>query len=170
MAALLVQLTVLASAFNAPVQFLQNPGVYPYAAAPAAPLPGRAIVIMNTKYGDPKVLSYRKADPKTGSTKGLFGYTVGSRAPPRAIASGERAEYGYGIDNLYGGKKFAKITQKVERRKVADSVGSRTNILLGGSGATAIKSGLKPTGIGPILCWGAIIIFIGCYFKYAYGA
>lgn len=167
MAALLVQLTVLASAFNAPVQFLQ-PGVYPYAAAPAAALPERAIVIMSTKYGDPAVLAYRKKDPKTGSTTVLKGYTVGSRAPTTAIRSGTTAQYGYGVNNLYGGNRFR--LKKADRKTVADSIGARTNLLLGGSGATAIKSGLKPTGIGPILCWGGIILFIGCYFKYAYGA
>jgi len=168
MAVLLVQLTALASAFNAPVQFLQ-PGVYPYAAAPAAALPERAIVIMNTQYGDPNVLAYRKKNPKTGSTTVLKGYTVGSRAPTTAIRSGTTAVYGYGVNNLYGGKLRAKAKQ-VERKRVADSIDARTNLLLGGSGATAIKSGLKPTGIGPILCWGGIILFIGCYFKYAYGA
>jgi len=68
--------------------------------------------VMNTKYGDPEVLRYKKKDPKTGSTKGLFGYTVGSRAPPRAVSSGSKAQFGYGIDNLYGGKKIIESKPK----------------------------------------------------------
>ena len=59
---------------------------------------------MSTKYGDPSVASYRKKNPKTGSSDVLKGYTVGSRAPPAAVASGSKAQFGYGIDNLYGGR------------------------------------------------------------------
>merc|ERR1719164_144924 len=69
----------------------------------------RAAVQMSTQYGDKFVRDYyKKKDPKTGSSLGLKGYTVGSRAPPRAVSSGTRASFGFGIDNLYGGGKGAK--------------------------------------------------------------
>jgi len=64
----------------------------------------RAAVFMNTQYGDPSVKAYKKKDPRTGSTKNLFGYTVGSRAPPMSVKSGNVATYGYGISNRDGGQ------------------------------------------------------------------
>jgi hypothetical protein len=109
MSALLVQLLALASAFY-PVPVAQPAAYYNYAPA-AAPgfLASRADeIVMSTQYGDPNVQKYRKKDPATGSTKSLFGYTVGSRAPPRAVKSGSNVQFGYGIDNLYGGKAAAK--------------------------------------------------------------
>jgi hypothetical protein len=47
----------------------------------------------------------------------LKGYTVGSRAPPGAVSSGTTAKFGFGIDNLYGGKKAFTPT------KVSSAVG-----------------------------------------------
>ena len=78
------------------------------------------VVQMNTRYGDPFVKStYKKKDPKTGSTLGLKGYTVGSRAPPRAKNSGTVAQFGYGIDNLYGGGGNAKADRGCAARRSA---------------------------------------------------
>jgi hypothetical protein len=123
MAALSLNLLALASAF-VPVPVVQPPvdyyavadrqayyGAAPayYAAAPATGFLARSDgVVMSTQY-DKSVLAnigFRK-DKKTGSTKGLKGYTVGSRAPQLSRASGTKNQYGYGIDNLYGGKKAA---------------------------------------------------------------
>ena len=59
-------------------------------------------------YGDPAVAKYKKKNPMTGSSLNLKGYTVGSRAPPMAVSSGSKARFGYGIDNLYGGKSKGK--------------------------------------------------------------
>merc|ERR1711935_887693 len=47
----------------------------------------------------------RKKDKKTGDSSTLMGYTVGSRAPKGAVSSGTQNKFGYGIGNLYGGKK-----------------------------------------------------------------
>ena len=63
---------------------------------------------MNTQYGDPAVRAMKKKNPKTGSSLGLKGYTVGSLAPPGAKSSGNIAIFGYGIDNRFGGKAKAK--------------------------------------------------------------
>merc|ERR1719261_1947475 len=105
MVTLAVHLLALTSAF-VPPQVAQPPAEY-YAYEPATQFLQRADVVMSTQYGDPAVRAYKKKDPRTGSTLGLKGYTVGSRAPPIARASGTTAQYGYGIDNLYGGKKNA---------------------------------------------------------------
>lgn len=63
---------------------------------------------MNTNYGDPFVKAMKKKDPKTGSSGQLKGYTVGSLAPPSSVSSGNKAVFGYGIDNRYGGKAKVK--------------------------------------------------------------
>jgi hypothetical protein len=121
MAVLSLNLLALASAF-VPVPVVQPPvdyyatadrqayyGAAPvyYGAAPATGFLARSDgVVMSTQY-DKSVLAnigFRK-DKKTGSTKGLKGYTVGSRAPPLSRSSGTKQQFGYGIDNLYGGKK-----------------------------------------------------------------
>merc|ERR1719456_1660018 len=117
MAAFLVHLTVLPSAFY-PVPVVQppaDPAAQYYGVAPAqfygvAP---RAEVFMNTKYGDPNVLNNRKKNPLTGSTTVLKGYTVGSRAPRVAKNSGTVNQFGYGIDNLYGGRAAKAPAPKV---------------------------------------------------------
>ena len=75
-----------------------SPAMAINAAAVRAP-----VVSMSTKYGDPAVKGMKKKNAATGSTLGLKGYTVGSRAPPISKASGTPAQFGYGIDNLYGG-------------------------------------------------------------------
>jgi len=43
---------------------------------------------MSTQFTDPYVKAMRKKNPKTGSSKNLMGYTVGSRAPAAAKKSG----------------------------------------------------------------------------------
>merc|ERR1712205_189668 len=45
-------------------------------------------VSMSTRFTDPYVQKMKKKNPKTGSTKNLKGYTVGSRAPTVAVKSG----------------------------------------------------------------------------------
>jgi len=159
MAALLA-LAVLATAdFYVPV--VQPPAAAaPYAFAPAVPVE-RAAVFMNTAYGDPSVKAYKKKNPKTGSTKNLFGYTVGSRAPPMSIRSGEIATYGYGISNRDGGQL------RLRQERAARGDAPKRNTLLGGAGAEYNRTGLNPKGLGPIFCWVGVIILIGSYFKYA---
>merc|ERR1719478_48608 len=119
-----VHLLALASAF-VPVPVAQ-PAVEYYVYEPATQqFLGRADVVMSTQYGDPAVRAYKKKDPKTGSTKGLMGYTVGSRAPPRAVKSGTTQSFGYGIDNLYGGKTTAK------REAAKTAKGSQAGLVIG---------------------------------------
>ena len=90
-----------------------SPAMAINAAAVRAP-----VVSMSTKYGDPAVKGMKKKNPATGSTLGLKGYTVGSRAPPISKASGTKAQFGYGIDNLYGGgPKRAVAAQKGGKAK-----------------------------------------------------
>jgi hypothetical protein len=113
---------------------------------------------MNTQYGDPAVLGQRKKDPKTGSSTNLKGYRVGSRAPPVARNSGTNAQFGYGINNLYGGGQKKSLSFRDQKK---------TNTLLGGAGAAYNRSGLDGKGLGPIFCWVGLIIFIGSYFKFA---
>merc|ERR1712094_119330 len=43
---------------------------------------------MSTHFTDPYVKAMKKKNPKTGATKNLMGYTVGSRAPATAVKSG----------------------------------------------------------------------------------
>jgi len=50
---------------------------------------------MNTKFTDPFVQKMKKKNPMTGSTKNLKGYTVGSRAPLVAKASGTTIKKSY---------------------------------------------------------------------------
>merc|ERR1711924_280620 len=102
-------------------------------------------VVMNTQYGDPNVLAMKK------------GYTVGSRAPPVARNSGTNAQFGYGINNLYGGGQKKALSFRDQKK---------TNALLGGAGASYNRSGLDGKGLGPIFCWVGLIIFIGSYFKF----
>jgi hypothetical protein len=127
MAALSLNLLAVASAF-VPVPVVQPPvnyyavadrqayyGAAPayYAAAPATGFLARSDdVMMNTKY-DRDVLSAvgLKKNPNSGRTKSLKGYTVGSRAPSIAVRSGTNNQFGYGIGNLYGGKKKAASTK-----------------------------------------------------------
>lgn len=48
----------------------------------------QSTVAMSTRFTDPFVQKMKKKNPKTGSTKQLKGYTVGSRAPVVAKKSG----------------------------------------------------------------------------------
>ena len=94
-----------------------SPAMAINAAAVRAP-----VVSMNTKYGDPAVKGMKKKKAATGSTLGLKGYTVGSRAPPISKASGSVAQFGYGIDNLYGGgAKRAVAAQKGGKAKAVSN-------------------------------------------------
>jgi hypothetical protein len=148
-----VHLLALASSF-VPVPVVQPAADY-YAVAPATEFLGRAVVVMNTQYGDPAVANYVKRDKKSGRSNLLKGYTVGSRAPTTSIRSGTTAVRGYGISNLYGG---GRKTQTVR---------GASNTLLGGAGASYKKTAFDPSGLGPIFCWVGLIIVIGSYFKYA---
>ena len=65
----------------------------------------RASVAMSTKFTDPYVQRMKKKNPKTGSTKNLRGYTVGSRAPSVAVASGTTTKGYKTTGNLRGAPK-----------------------------------------------------------------
>jgi hypothetical protein len=136
MAALFVHLLTLASSF-VPVPVVQPAQEY-YAVAPAPEFLGRAAVVMNTNYGDPAVANYVKKNKKSGRSSLLKGYTTGSRAPPTAIRSGTVNQYGYGIQNLYGGK--VKVAQAR-----AEEDGLPTSFSVGGGGR-ATKSALTQAG------------------------
>jgi hypothetical protein len=70
---------------------------------PATATP-RTDIEMNTPYNKAVLDAIgRKKSPKTGDSSNLKGYTVGSRAPKTARASGLTNQFGYGIGNLYGG-------------------------------------------------------------------
>jgi hypothetical protein len=57
-------------------------------AANQAPRSYLEAIEMSTQFTDPFVIrSYKKKDPKTGSTKNLMGYKVGSRAPSMSRSS-----------------------------------------------------------------------------------
>jgi hypothetical protein len=173
MTALSVHLLALALSF-VPVPVVQPAADY-YAAAPASEFLGRAVVVMNTDYGDPAVANYKKKNKQSGRSNLLKGYTVGSRAPSTAVRSGTNAINGYGINNLYG--KNADSTLNGLRKNVVIRVGYRESLqvgeggsgnrLLGGAGARAKKTALNPKGLGPIFCWVGLIIFVGSYFKFA---
>jgi len=87
----------------------------------------RASLEMNTKY-DKRVYAAigRKKDPNTGDSNNLKGYTVGSRAPPRAISSGTVNKFGYGIGNLYGGDKKAGRLSRGKTSAPSGETGSKT--------------------------------------------
>jgi len=101
---------------------------------------------MSTKYGDPFVKKMKKKDGSTGSTLGLKGYTVGSRAPPRAVSSGTVAQFGYGIDNLYGGGKGAKAAA-----------------LKGGNSKTVTNENMK--GLGNLASLLGVVFVVGAALK-----
>jgi hypothetical protein len=150
MAALLVNLLALASAF-VPVPVVQPPQDYTYyAAAPATEFLGRADVVMNTAYGDPAVANYRKKNPKSGRSALLKGYRTGSRAPATAIRSGTVNQYGYGIGNLYGGAVKVKKAQE-------DKFGRPTSFSVGGGG---IQTQNSLTRAGPALLAAALFLFV----------
>jgi len=114
MVALSLHLLALTAAYY-PVPVVQPPEQYQYYAYEPAPqfLARAGDVQMNTQY-QPGVFAAigRKKDPRTGQTKNLKGYTVGSRAPPMSRSSGTKAQYGYGISNLYGGQKVVAATSE----------------------------------------------------------
>jgi hypothetical protein len=150
MVALSLQLVALTSAFF-PVPVAQPPAEY-YAYQPAPQFLGRTSdVVMNTKYGDPNVRAYKKKDPRTGSTLNLKGYTVGSRAPASSRSSGTINQFGYGIDNLYGGKRIVKAAR-------AETEGLPTSFSVGGGGKSSTTALTKA---GPILLVFVLFIFFG---------
>merc|ERR1719183_1302944 len=63
--------------------------VQAFSFAPAgAAVRSQSAVQMSTQFTDPFVQKMKKKNPKTGSTKNLRGYTVGSRAPKVSKSSG----------------------------------------------------------------------------------
>ena len=100
----------------------------------------------STNSVDPYVKAMKKKNAKTGSTVGLKGYTVGSRAPPGSKSSGNTARFGYGIDNLYGAQAGRKI--------------AKANLP-----TAAVSNGINGAGFGPLLSGLALLIFIGSSVK-----
>lgn len=94
---------------------------------------------------DPYVRAMKKKG-KTGSTVSLKGYTVGSRAPPGAKNSGTTAQFGFGIDNLYGGQ----AGRKIPKENLPTSV---------------VQNGINGAGLAPLLSGLALLIFIGSTVK-----
>merc|ERR1719478_1626823 len=77
----------------------------PFSFAPAgAAVRSQSAVQMSTQFTDPFVQKMKKKNPKTGSTKNLRGYTVGSRAPRVAKSSGTTVGLrGYKTDGALAG-------------------------------------------------------------------
>ena len=124
-----------ASAFQAPVS-----GVMQRSARSAL------VEMSSTNSVDPYVRAMKKKNPKTGSTVGLKGYTVGSRAPPGAKNSGTTAQFGFGIDNLYG----AQAGRQTKKENLPTA---------------AVTNGINGAGLAPLLSGLALIIFIGSSVK-----
>lgn len=104
-------------------------------AHPPVPILHRSAVSMNTKYTVAAGVA-KKKNPKSGRGELLKGYTVGSLAPPGAIASGTRISdvgTGYGISRRFGGK--------VNGKKVSES----SEESAGGSNAALVFSVLSAT-------------------------
>jgi hypothetical protein len=123
---------VLASAdYFVPVPAAQPAAVDYYQASDPAALPflARADVVMNTKYSERvfDAIGFKK-NAKSGRTKSLYGYTTGSRAPKGSIRSGTVNEYGYGFDNLYGGRQKRAASQSNEK---VEEQRARSNAFLG---------------------------------------
>merc|ERR1719478_1587758 len=71
--------------------------------APAgAAVRSQSAVQMSTQFTDPFVQKMKKKNPKTGSTKNLRGYTVGSRAPKVSVSSGTKTS-GYATNGSLRG-------------------------------------------------------------------
>jgi len=109
---------------------------------PGTPLAGvmrssPTAVQMNTAYTDISTIG-KKKNPKTGDTLGLKGYTVGSRAPKNAKNSGTINQFGFGIDNLYGGKVDKKVESDVKGKIDADAGGAIGKIGTAWVGLTAL--------------------------------
>ena len=77
---------------------------------------------MNTQYTVAAGLAKKKG--KTGDTAFLKGYTVGSRAPKVSVSSGTKEQFGYGIDNLYGGGQKRKSSPDFKGKIDADATGA----------------------------------------------
>merc|ERR1711907_20973 len=97
--------------------------------ASSAPFVGRATSVqMSTQYGDLSTIGFKK-DKKTGDSSALKGYTVGSRAPKASVNSGSKAQFGYGIGNLYGGgladgSKSVVKSEDIKGKIDADATGT----------------------------------------------
>merc|ERR1719198_926159 len=93
--------------------------------APRAPLAAASrsassAVQMNTQYTEAAGVA-KKKNSLTGDSAQLKGYTVGSRAPKASVSSGSKAQFGYGIDNLYGGKVAQKSEPDLKGKIDADA-------------------------------------------------
>ena len=102
---------------------------------PASSVASRSAVSMNTKYTVAAGVA-KKKNSKSGRGELLKGYTVGSLAPPGAIASGTRISdvgTGYGISRRFGGK--------INGKKVSES----SEESAGGSNAALVFSVLSAT-------------------------
>ena len=106
------------------------------------------VVQMSTAFSDPAVKAMKKKNAKTGSSAVLKGYTVGSLAPLASVSSGNKAVFGYGIDNRFGGKA-----------KVSNS--SPTSASGGGKITLA-----NAQGVGSLLSFTAVLLFIGSAIKF----
>jgi hypothetical protein len=95
-------------------------------AANQAPRSYLEAIEMSTQFTDPFVIrSYKKKDPKTGSTKNLMGYKVGSRAPSMSRASGTTNFQATGKFG-YAGARAANTdinVAKEEKQKIAVDFG-----------------------------------------------
>jgi len=87
-----VVFTGVALAFNAPTSMVARSAV------------ARSDLQMSTKYTVAAGVA-KKKNPKTGDSKNLWGYTVGSRAPDTAVSSGT-TKTGQGLwERLFSGKQ-----------------------------------------------------------------
>merc|ERR1719224_136596 len=89
-------------------------------------------------YGDPAVENNRKKNPLTGDSSVLKGYTVGSRAPKASVSSGNKAEFGYGIGNLYGGGLADGSKSVVKEKELKGKIDADATGVLGQLGTAWI--------------------------------
>jgi len=79
---------------------------------------------MSTQFTDPFVKKMKKKNPKTGSTKNLLGYKVGSRAPSMSRSSG------------------TTVFQATGRREYKGAREADTSVRVAPGGQTAVNLGL----------------------------
>merc|ERR1711892_767867 len=78
----------------------------------------RTEIIMNTRYTVAAGMA-KKKNPKTGDSKSLWGYSVGSRAPDTAKSSGTTQSEQSVFDKLFG--KKATISKDVSGKAAGRS-------------------------------------------------
>mmetsp|Transcript_11805 Transcript_11805/g.24008 ORF Transcript_11805/g.24008 Transcript_11805/m.24008 type:complete len:104 (-) Transcript_11805:237-548(-) len=98
-------LLAAACSFNAPMTNVGQSAVV-----------ARTDVSMNTKYTVAAGLA-KKKNPKTGDSKSLWGYTVGSRAPDTARASGTTKSEQSLLDKLTGKASTPDVKGKVQKTR-----------------------------------------------------